>query len=204
MSISSRLRFAAAGAALMWFFDPAEGPARRASAKERVRAARRVADRVGLDRLGLDRLGDQVTERLRGRRGQDDVAAGAAAAGDGPLPSGVAGDPATIDDLLAVARAGGVHATFDLDGGAVRCTSCGTASAPEDVERIWLHRFEGATDPDELLTVSALRCPRCAALGTLVTPYGPLADAVEADVVLRLPAPTSPDAAPFTSISPVG
>lgn len=191
MSISSRIRTAALGAAAMWFLDPSSRPTRRSSAARRVRAARQLAAHAEQCREGIS----TGVERLRRRAGWS---TSAPSSGAGPLPGGVAGDPSSLDELLAVARAAGIHGAFDVDGALVRCTSCGTSSAPESVERRWLHRLEGASDPDELLTVSAVRCPRCGTLGTLVTRYGPMADADEAEVVLRLPVPTDPDAAPFT------
>ncbi len=92
MSISSRIRFAATGAALMWFFDPNAGPARRARATAKVRGARRIADRVGLDRLG-----EQVKERVGERLHRHDAAGGGDDAGQP-----VAFDVVETDTFVAV------------------------------------------------------------------------------------------------------
>lgn len=70
MSISSRLRAAAAGAALMWFLDPAEGQSRRSAAAARMRGARRVVERVGETAIG-ERIAGRVAD-LRHRHDEDD------------------------------------------------------------------------------------------------------------------------------------
>ncbi|MGD9795237.1 MAG: hypothetical protein AB7V43_17340 [Acidimicrobiia bacterium] len=70
--------------------------------------------------------------------------------------------------------------------------------------RLWLHRLEGATDPDDMSTVSALRCPACGEHGLLVTSYGPEADADEADVLVALPPPLSADMSPYEFCPPPG
>lgn len=65
MSISSRIRFAAAGAAAMWFFDPRSGDERRSNAKAKVRDARHLADR-------FEQIAERVATKVR-RRGTDEV-----------------------------------------------------------------------------------------------------------------------------------
>lgn len=194
MTIASRFRFAALGAGLMWLFDPHEGEQRRAGLRRRVDDVRALSDRLP---AGVPRNLHDLSASLRSMRHPGGERSTASEFSD--LPAGVAADAVTIAELMDLARAYGVTGTFELDGVTLRCTSCGTASAPDDVERVWLHRFEGASDPDELLTMSAIRCPRCATLGSLITPYGPLADADESSVVLRLPVPTAPDTAPFAA-----
>lgn len=196
MTIASRFRFAALGAGLMWLFDPQKGEQRRAVVRKRVAGARSLADRVHVPHQVADHLPGPLRSFAR-RDAHDGPVRSTSEFSD--LPAGVSGDAVTINELMDVARAYGVTGSFEVEGTGLRCTSCGATSAPEDVERIWLHRFEGASDPDELLTISAIRCPRCATLGSLITPYGPMADADESAIVLRLPVPTAPDSAPFTA-----
>jgi hypothetical protein len=52
-----------------------------------------------------------------------------------------------------------------------------------------LYRLEGASDPDDMVAVAALRCPSCKTRGTLVLSYGPETSAVDADVLCCLDVP---------------
>ena len=67
------------------------------------------------------------------------------------------------------------------DDGDVRCPSCDTVSpAAEWLDR--LRRLEGASDPDDMMAVLAITCPRCGARGVVVANYGP--NASEGDSML--------------------
>lgn len=70
--------------------------------------------------------------------------------------------------------------------GMLRCGNCNEVSAAEEFARDWTRRLEGASDPDDMLHVSALRCPRCGSGGVLVCHYGPEASAAEAEVLRQL------------------
>lgn len=71
----------------------------------------------------------------------------------------------------------------------LRCETCRAefaANAPVVTE---LRRLEGASDPDDMLAVVALECPRCTTRGSLVLNYGPTATPEDAAALLALPEP---------------
>jgi hypothetical protein len=70
------------------------------------------------------------------------------------------------------------------DGGQVLCYTCHQESDAGDVALRALTRTEGASDPDDMVAVAAVTCPRCGTQGTLVLHYGATAT-VEEDDVLR-------------------
>lgn len=74
----------------------------------------------------------------------------------------------------------------DAAPGMLRCGDCDRTAAVEEFAREWSRRLEGASDPDDMLHVSALRCPNCGSGGVLVCHYGPEASAAEAEVLRRL------------------
>jgi hypothetical protein len=49
-----------------------------------------------------------------------------------------------------------------------------------------LERLEGASDPDEMLAICAIECPKCGTRGTLVLTYGPESTDEDDQVLLRL------------------
>lgn len=79
-----------------------------------------------------------------------------------------------------------------VEGGLVRCESCGESVEAAGVRVDSLHRVEGASDPDDMAVVVAVTCPNCGAKGALVLKYGPDASGADADVVLALPDPPEP------------
>lgn len=179
----------ALGAGVMYFADPKSGPQRRRRARRVIRPAMDAAHRFE-DSLPDDGGAAGVVASLR--RVLPWTKATAPKASMDPTP-----DPTTITELFDLARANGVHGSMDIADARIVCTSCGAASDVESLERLWLHRFEGATDPDEMSTVSALRCPVCSAVGLLITGYGPNATPEESDVIVRLQAPLDSGMAPF-------
>ena len=76
----------------------------------------------------------------------------------------------------------GEHFVVDDDGG-VECGSCGTTSAAGDLVFEHTRRLEGASDPDDMLSVVAARCPACGCGGTIVMGYGP--NATPGDVAVH-------------------
>lgn len=76
-----------------------------------------------------------------------------------------------------------------LEGGSIRCGSCGEASPAQDVGADGLRRTEGASDPADMTAVVALTCPRCGERGAMVVTYGPEAAIADADVLAALPTP---------------
>ncbi len=93
----------------------------------------------------------------------------------------------TIDEVLAAVEAEGYRAQMAArSGGTIVCFACRQESPADQVAVHALHRMEGVSDPDDMLAVAALVCPRCGALGTVVLGYGPDADPDESDVLVRL------------------
>lgn len=95
-------------------------------------------------------------------------------AGAGQVAS-IPGDNTTLTAVIGDLEALGYDSQFEVvDGGAVRCGACGETSSPE----AWAaradetRRMEGASDPDDMLTVVGARCPLCGAAGTAVLGYG--------------------------------
>lgn len=96
-----------------------------------------------------------------------------------------------LADVLRKADDLGFDAQVVIEEGAetpgiLRCGRCDRTAPVEEFERAWSRRLEGASDPDDMLHVSALRCPRCGAGGVLVCHFGPEASASEAEVLRRL------------------
>jgi hypothetical protein len=105
---------------------------------------------------------------------------------------GVARDAETLLDVLRRFSEEGFTGSFSaVDTGGtksarLRCETCHEefgADAPDVTE---LRRLEGASDPDDMLAVAALRCPRCSTCGALVLNYGPTAAPADAAALLAL------------------
>lgn len=102
--------------------------------------------------------------------------------------SGVARDPSSIVAVVQSLHAGGFAGEFSAaPHGRVRCQTCAQESDAARCAVYHLRRLEGASDPDELLVVAAIACPRCGTRGTLTLTYGPTATEEDADVLARLP-----------------
>ena len=71
------------------------------------------------------------------------------------------------------------------EGGIIRCYTCRRDSPAGEVHIQLLRRTEGASDPDDMVAVAALVCPRCGAKGTVALKYGPEASPEEVEA-LRL------------------
>ena len=128
---------------------------------------------------------------------------GGPAGGDGrkddhPL-AGVARDASTILDVVgAFERAGFVGQFAIHEGGEIECLTCKHRFDAANATVDGFRRLEGASDPDDMLAVAALTCPRCGARGTLIVNYGPVASEDDSLVLARLePAPEpSPHSSP--------
>ncbi len=93
----------------------------------------------------------------------------------------------TQSEALARYEAQGFTGQFGTrDGGRVLCHACRGESLARRVAVQGLHRLEGTSDPSEEAVVAAIVCPRCAAQGTILLPYGPGAPAEDAAVLEAL------------------
>ena len=73
-----------------------------------------------------------------------------------------------------------------LEGGLVRCETCGQSSGADEIGIDELCRVEGASDPGDMAIVVAFACPHCDTRDALVLKYGPDASAADADVLAAL------------------
>lgn len=96
-------------------------------------------------------------------------------------------DATTLTDVLAhYAQEGYAATAWVTDDGALRCSECQRDSSPEEAQLLSLRRLEGASDPDDMVAVLALRCPRCDVGATSVVHFGPSASVAEAEVLQAL------------------
>lgn len=100
-----------------------------------------------------------------------------------------AGDARSLGEILAMYEADGFTAQFGTrPGGRIVCFTCHFEGPAEGFELVSLSRTEGASDPDDMLAVAALRCTQCNESGTLVLNYGPESSEDEVEVLQRLEA----------------
>ena len=97
-------------------------------------------------------------------------------------------DNTTLASILAGLEAEGFAANLTpAPGGHLRCGRCGEVSDAAAFDVASIRRMEGASEPDEMLSVVAAICPRCAAWGVVVLGYGPMASEDDAAVSHKLP-----------------
>jgi hypothetical protein len=96
-------------------------------------------------------------------------------------------DPSSLTEILRTYEDKGYGGQFAAgeDGGVI-CRTCRETSPADEFETEDLRRMEGASDPDDMLAVIALTCPRCSTKGTLVANYGPQATPEDAAVLTAL------------------
>ena len=111
-----------------------------------------------------------------------------------PAEAGVPSDNTTLLAVLAAMEGRGFagHLTV-TDDARVRCDACEGESDPADVAIDSWRRLEGASDPDDMMTVSAVACPACGSRGTIVVAFGPMASAADQDVGAAFAASRSSD-----------
>ena len=94
--------------------------------------------------------------------------------------------PDTVTEAVALLRQQGFTTDLYARAEGVHCGACGHDHNPAVAEIHTVHRFEGASDPDDEAIVVGLVCPACGTRGVLVAAYGPTADPDVADVVAQL------------------
>jgi hypothetical protein len=100
---------------------------------------------------------------------------------------GVPSDHTTLTSILDDYTAAGFGGEFEVTTeSTISCLTCERDSSPADVAMAGLRRLEGASDPDDMLSVAAVCCPQCGAQGTLILGFGPNASAEEAAVGKQL------------------
>jgi hypothetical protein len=91
-----------------------------------------------------------------------------------------------LDALNDLAARGYAESFWAAAGGVLRCGHCRTCTPAQTIGFDSLRRFEGDSDPDDMMAVVAVRCPACGVAGTAVLHYGPMASEEEADVLTAL------------------
>jgi hypothetical protein len=93
----------------------------------------------------------------------------------------------TVSAVVAgYARDGFTGSFVAVTEGQLRCLTCDESSPAATVAMSALRRMEGESDPDDMVAVVALVCPRCSARGTAVLGFGPAATAEDSDVLRDL------------------
>ncbi|MGI8806692.1 MAG: hypothetical protein ACR2KK_02335 [Acidimicrobiales bacterium] len=94
---------------------------------------------------------------------------------------------ATLGEILATLEAAGFTGQMAArPDGNIKCLTCREESPAAEFALEAMRRTEGASDPDDMLAVVGLACPRCQARGTAVLGYGHHADPDDAEVVVHL------------------
>jgi hypothetical protein len=100
-----------------------------------------------------------------------------------------ASDARSLSEILAMYEKQGFTAQFGArPDGRIICFSCRFEAPAEEFELVSMSRTEGASDPDDMLAVAALRCPKYQCQGTLVLNYGPESGEDDVEVLQRLEA----------------
>ena len=94
--------------------------------------------------------------------------------------------PETVVDALALLRAEGYDAEFQLVDGCLRCDLHGGACATTDAVVERLFRFEGPSDPGDEMVVFGLLDPGTGTRGVLASGFGPAADPEVLDHIIGL------------------
>ena len=94
---------------------------------------------------------------------------------------------ATLGEIMGTMDAAGFGAQMaSRPGGMILCFTCRNESPAREFDMQAQRRTEGASDPDDMLAIVGLVCPRCGTKGTAVLGYGPEADDDDAEVLVRL------------------
>jgi len=174
-------------ATVRWFWDPVDGSSRRDTARSWAARLARFAQRR------VDEQRHPGAARQLGRIEALAAPAPTHAEGRPSRPAtypGVAQDATTLSAALTeFERRGYSSQLVARDNATVQCMACRRDSKAADVLVDELQRLEGASDPDDMLAVSAVRCPRCGARATLVSQFGPSAPSSDVDILQELDRP---------------
>ncbi len=94
---------------------------------------------------------------------------------------------ATLGEILATLEAEGFTGQMAArPAGRIICLTCRQESDAAEFDLQVMRRTEGASDPDDMLAVVGVACPKCGTRGTAVLGYGPDSDPDDAEVVAGL------------------
>ena len=98
---------------------------------------------------------------------------------------GAPSDNTTLLSILTSFEDQGFTAQLIPAGNAsVQCGVCNETSPASAFEVSAMRRLEGASDPDDMLTIIGARCPRCSSAGALILGYGPNASQEDAAIAV--------------------
>jgi hypothetical protein len=110
----------------------------------------------------------------------------------------VQGEPQTLTGVLEELEHQGFTSQFAANpAGRIRCIEFRSEFRPDDTTVETVRRLEGASDPDDMLAVLPVVCPKCGTHGTLVLGFGPEAPVEDSNILAALPpaeGPPKPDA----------
>ena len=102
-------------------------------------------------------------------------------------PAATSAEDATVSKMVAVSADAGYAYEFVVQSDTrIRCSNCQGLRHASEYSMDALRRMEGASDPDDTIAVIGVRCPACAAQGTMVLNYGPSGSPEEGDVLLAV------------------
>jgi hypothetical protein len=94
---------------------------------------------------------------------------------------------ATLGEIMGTLDAAGFGAQMAArPGGMILCFTCRNESPAAEFDLQAQRRTEGASDPDDMLAIVGVVCPRCGTKGTAVLGYGPEADPDDSEVLVHL------------------
>jgi hypothetical protein len=106
---------------------------------------------------------------------------------DRPVPGVPRDEGTTLTEVLAAYSDAGFAGSFTVtDDARLACNACQHVSDPGEVPMTSLRRLEGASDPDDMLAIVAITCPRCGVRGTTTLGFGPAATGQDSDVLREL------------------
>lgn len=102
---------------------------------------------------------------------------------DAPL---TATDTSLVVVLESFRQAGWSANHTAVDEAHIRCGDCRTVSEAASIQIEARHRTEGASDPQDMLSVFGIACPACDSKGAIVVGYGPAASAQDDELMVAL------------------
>lgn len=105
---------------------------------------------------------------------------------DYPVKGAPSANTTLISVLTSLEEQGFAAQLIPAVNASIPCGVCNETSPASDFEVSATRRLEGASDPDDMLTVIGARCPRCASAGALILGYGPNASEEDAAISVEL------------------
>ena len=109
---------------------------------------------------------------------------------DYPVKGAPSDNTTLLSVLTSLEEQGFTGQLIPAENASIQCGACNETSPASDFEVSVTRRLEGASDPDDMMTVVGARCPRCAGPGALVLGYGPNASQDDAAISVVLGAST--------------